>query len=114
MPSSQTPALAAIGAAVLGVSLVATGGTAHAVSSVPAPAASYVAEPAEPAPVDVLGGGLVTGVLGSTVSGDVTGDVLKAVDLVIDDLDPTKLPEELLKLNPAQETVEQVMSVLGL
>lgn len=131
MTSSQTPVLAAIGAVVLGVSLAATGGSAQAASSAPVlMAASYTADPADPDPVDAVAGGLVpgvvgntgvlgdtgvlgnTGILGSTGVEDLTGGVLKAVGLVIDDLDLTKLPEELLKLNPAPQTVDQILSTL--
>jgi hypothetical protein len=131
MPRSQTPVLAAIGAVALGVSLAATGGSTQAVSSAPVlMAASYAAEPADPAPIDPapVAGDLVTGVVGNTASGNVIEDTLQAVDvgaplqvvtellksgpLAVDDLDPTKLPEQLLGLNPAPETVDQILSAV--
>lgn len=113
MTRSLTPVLAAIGAVVLGVSLAATGGSTQAVSSAPVlMAASYAPEPADPDPVGAVAGGLANGVLGNTVSEDATAGALNAVGLAIDNLDLTKLPEELLKLNPAPQAVDQILSVL--
>lgn len=142
MSSSEKPVLTAIGAVVLGVSLAACGGSTTAGSSMPVPAAevSYVADPgdldpADPVPVDpapVVAERKTpkntAKVSANTASEDAIAAALKAVGVgspkrwaaevveyrpyATDDLDLAKLKDNLLKYNPTQQTLDQILSVL--
>jgi hypothetical protein len=139
MPSSQTPVLTVIGAVILGVSVAgACGGSTTAGASAPTPAAEvhYAAEPANPAPgdpapaepVEAAPAAKLSKVSANTASEDVIATALKtagvaspkrwAAEVVeyrpyaADDLSLTKLRDNLLKYNPAQKTLNQILSVL--
>jgi hypothetical protein len=133
MPSSQTAVLTAIGAVVLGVSVAACGGSTTAGSSAPVPAAevSYVTEPADPVPGDPVPAAPAANmakVSANTASEDAIAATLKAVGVAspkrwaaevveyrpyaTDDLGLAKLRDNLLKYNPSQKTLDQILSVL--
>jgi hypothetical protein len=128
MPSSHKPVLAAIGAVVLGASLAACGGSTSAGSSVVVPAAgvSYLAAPEDPAPADPQPN--VEKVSANTASEDAIAAALKAAGVAspkrwaaevveyrpyaINDVGLAKLRENLAKYNPAQKTLDQILSTL--
>lgn len=128
MPSSPQPVLAAIGAVVLGVSVAAYGGLTTAGSSAVAPAAEvhYLAEPGDPAPGAPQPN--IPKVSANTASEDAIAAALKAAGVAspkrwaaevveyrpyaTDDLSLAKLRENLLKYNPAQGTLDQILSTL--
>ncbi len=123
MPSSPTPILAAISAAVVGVSLAACGGLTPTGSSAPAPAAAvqYAAAPDEAAPSTAK-------VSANSASADDIATALKAAGVsspkrwaaeVVeyrpysnDDSDLAKLRQNLAKYNPGQPTVDKIVSTL--
>jgi hypothetical protein len=128
MPSSHKPVLAAIGAVVLGTSLAACGGSTTAGSSVVVPAAevSYLAAPGDPAPADPQPN--VDKVSANTASEDAIAAALKAAGVAspkrwaaevveyrpyaTNDVGLAKLRENLAKYNPAQKTLDQILSTL--
>ena len=128
MPSSHRPVLTAIGAVVLGVSLAACGGSTNAGSSVPVPAAqvSDLTAPGDPAPADPQPN--VEKVSANTASEDAIAAALKAAGVAspkrwaaevveyrpyaTDDIGLAKLRENLAKYNPAQKTLDQILSTL--
>jgi hypothetical protein len=128
MPSSHKPVLAAIGAVVLGASLAACGGSTTAGSSVAVPAAevSYLAAPGDPAPADPQPN--VEKVSANTASEDAIAAALKAAGVAspkrwaaevveyrpyaTNDVGLAKLRENLAKYNPAQKTLDQILSTL--
>ncbi len=137
MPSSEKPVLAAIGAVVLGVSLAACGGSTTAGAGAPVPAAevSYLADPGDPVPVDPAPVVVeqkapknTPKVSANTASQDAIAAALKAAGVgspkrwaaevveyrpyATDDLGLAKLKDSLLKYNPTQQTIDQIVSVL--
>ena len=128
MPSSYKPVLVAIGAVVVGASLAACGGSTSAGSRVAVPAAevSYVTAPGDPAPGDPAP--TMERVSANTASEDAIAAALKtagvsspkrwAAEVVeyrpyaTNDLGLAKLRENLAKYNPAQQTVDQIVSAL--
>jgi hypothetical protein len=126
MRGSQKTVLAAIGAAVLGVSLAAGAAATHTSAHVRLAGSAYVAAPGDPVPVDP--GPNVPKVSANTASQDAIASALKvagvpspnrwAAEVVeyrpyaISDLGLAKLRENLAKYNPAQKTVDQIVSVL--
>ncbi len=128
MPSSRKPVLAAIGAVVLGASLAACGGSSAAGSSVAVPAAEvrYLAAPEDPAPADPQP--KVEKVSANTASEDAIATALKAAGVAspkrwaaevveyrpyaTNDVGLAKLRENLAKYNPAQKTLDQILSTL--
>lgn len=125
MHGSHKPVFAAIGAAVLGVSLAAGAAAMHIPAQVRL-AGVYVAAPGDPVPGDPNTN--VPKVSANTASQDVIASALKAAGVsspnrwaaevveyrpyAINDLGFSKLRENLAKYNPAQQTVDQIVSVL--
>jgi hypothetical protein len=133
MPSSHKPVLAAIGAVVLGASLAACGGSTTAGSSVTVPASevSYLAAPEDPAPADPALANPQPNkekVSANTASEDAIATALKAAGVAspkrwaaevveyrpyaTNDVGLAKLRENLAKYNPAQKTLDQILSTL--
>ncbi|MBV9648660.1 MAG: hypothetical protein JO296_00785 [Pseudonocardiales bacterium] len=126
MHGSQKPVFAAIGAAVLGVSLAAGAAAIHIPAQVRLAAGVYVAAPGDPVPGDPDTN--VPKVSANTASQDVIASALKAAGVsspnrwaaevveyrpyAINDPGLAKLRENLAKYNPAQQTVDQIVSVL--
>ena len=122
MPSSPSPMLAAIGAAVVGVSLAACGGVPSAGSSAaPAAALQHAAAPGEAAQSTAK-------VSANSASQDDIATALKAAGVssprrwaaeVVeyrpysnDDSDLAKLRQNLAKYNPGERTVDMIVSTL--
>lgn len=134
MPSMHKSVLAAIGAVVLGASLAACGGSTTADPSVVVPAAevSYLSAPGDPAPADPQPNAEnqpnVEKVSANTASEDAIAAALKtagvaspkrwAAEVVeyrpyaTNDVGLAKLRENLAKYNPAQKTLDQILSTL--
>ena len=126
MPGSYNPVLAAIGAVVFGVSLAACGGAAPLGAGVPTPAAEVKFEPAPGDPDPNMPS--VPKVSANTASEEVIATALKAAGVAspkrwaaevveyrpysVGDPNLAKLRENLAKYNPAQQTVDQIVSVL--
>ena len=125
MRGSQKSAFAAIGAAVLGVSLAA-GAATHTPADIRLAAGVYVVAPGDPVPGDP--DTTVPKVSANAASQDAIASALKAAGVsspnrwaaevveyrpyAINDLNLSKLRENLAKYNPAQQTVDQIVSVL--
>ncbi|MCA1694637.1 MAG: hypothetical protein LC749_07830, partial [Actinobacteria bacterium] len=122
MPSSPSPVLVAIGAAVVGVSLAACGGsTPTGPSAASAAAVQYAAAPGEAAPSTAR-------VSANSASEDDIATALKAAGVsspkrwaaevveyrpyATDDSDLAKLRQNLVKYNPGQQTVDKIVSTL--
>ena len=131
MRGSQKPVLAALGAAVLGMSLAAGAAAMHLPGHVRLAAGVYAAAPGDPAPGDPVPGDPnpnVPKVSANTASQDVIASALKAAGVpspnrwaaevveyrpyAISDLGLSKLRQNLAKYNPAQQTVDQIVSAL--
>jgi hypothetical protein len=126
MPGLHRPVFAAIGAAVLSVSVAAGGTAIHTASSVRLAADIQAAEPGDPMPGDQ--DPTMPKVSANTASEDVIASALKAAGVAspkrwaaevveyrpypTDDLGLAKLRENLAKYNPAAQTVDQIVSVL--
>jgi hypothetical protein len=126
MRGFQMPVLAAIGVAVLGVSLAAGSAITHTAAPVKLVAGVHFAAPGDPVPGDPDPN--ATRVSANTASQDAIASALKAVGVPspnrwaaevveyrpypADDLGLSKLRENLAKYNPAQQTVDQIVSVL--
>ncbi|HKS50909.1 MAG TPA: hypothetical protein VJS67_03475 [Pseudonocardiaceae bacterium] len=127
MPGSHKTVLAALGAAVLGVSLTAGGAVTHTATPVKLAADVHMAalgDPADPGDQNPN----TTKVSANTASQDVIASALRAAGVPspnrwaaevleyrpypLDDLGLAKLRENLAKYNPAQQTVDQIVSVL--
>jgi hypothetical protein len=114
--------LAAIGAAVVGVSLAACGGVTSAGSSAaPAAAMQYAAAPGEAAPstakVSANSAGeddIATALKAAGVSSPKrwAAEVVEYRPYSIDDFDLAKLRQNLAKYNPGQQTVDKIVSTL--
>src|SRR2546423_7980083 len=126
MPGLHRPVLAAIGVAVLSMSLAAGGAAINTASPVRLAADIHAAEPSDPVP-----GAQDTNmpkVSANTASEDAIASALKAAGVAspkrwaaevveyrpypTDDLGLAKLRENLAKYNPAAATVDQIVSVL--
>lgn len=138
MSGSHKPVLTAIGTVALGVSLAAGSAMTHAgVSASPTPIAhvTYDPEPVDPDPnaptiVNPASAPTTPKVSANTASEDSIAAALKAAGVaspkrwaaevveyrpyLLDDLGLTKLVDNLLKYNPAGQTVQQILSVLQL
>lgn len=126
MPGSHKTVLAAIGAAVLGVSLAAGSGLMHPAAHVSLAANVQVADPGDPVPGDPDPS--MAKVSANTASQDVITAALQAAGVpspekwaaevleyrpyALNDLGLAKLRENLAKYNPAAQTVDQIVSVL--
>ncbi len=122
MPSYPSSVLAAIGAAVIGLSLAACGGLTPAGSS-PAPAAvvQYAAAPGEAAPstAKVSANSASENDIATTLkAAGVSSPKRWAAEVVEyrpysnDDSDLVKLRQNLAKYNPGQQTVDKIVSTL--
>jgi len=125
MPGLDRPVLAAIGAAVLSVSLAA-GAAMHTASPVRLAADIHAAEPSDPVPG--AQDSTMPKISANTASEDAIASALKtagvaspkrwAAEVVeyrpypTDDLGLAKLRENLAKYNPSAQTVDQIVSVL--
>jgi hypothetical protein len=126
MRGSQKPVLAALGAAVLGMSLAAGAAAMHIPGHVRLAAGVYAAAPGDPVPGDPNPN--LPKVSANTASQDVIASALKAAGVpspnrwaaevveyrpyAISDLGLSKLRQNLSKYNPAQQTVDQIVSAL--
>jgi hypothetical protein len=126
MRGFQKPVFVAIGAAIVGVSLAAGAAATHTPAHVRLASGVYVAAPGDPVPGDPNAN--VPKVSANTASQDLIASALKAAGVsspnrwaaevveyrpyAIDDLGLSKLRENLAKYNPAQQTVDQIVSVL--
>lgn len=126
MPGSHKPVLAAIGAAVIGVSLAACGGATDTAAPMVPAADVHVAQQGDPMPSDPDPNTMK--VSANTASEDAIASALKAAGVAspkrwaaevveyrpypLDDLGLAKLRQNLAKYNPAQQTVDQIVSVL--
>jgi hypothetical protein len=117
------PVMAAIGAVVLGASLAACGGSTPAYSSAPAPtvAAELPAEPGEPAPYAAKTSAnsaseaeLVAALRAAGVSNSErwAEEIIEYRPYASDDVNLTKLRQNLAKYNPGQQTLEKILSAL--
>jgi hypothetical protein len=134
MPRSQTAVFPAIGAVVLGASVAACGGSTAAGSSEPIPAAEmhHAAQPANSAPGDPVMAAPpanMAKVSANTASEAAIAAALKAAGVAspkrwaaevveyrpyaADDPGLTKLRDNLLKYNPSQQTLNQILSALA-
>jgi hypothetical protein len=126
MPGFHKPVLAAIGAAVVGVSLAACGGATDTNSPMVPAADMRAAAPGDPAPSDPNPNTMK--VSANTASEDEIASALKAAGVpspkrwaaevveyrpyAVNDLGLAKLRQNLAKYNPAAQTVDQIVSVL--
>src|SRR5918912_1432844 len=124
MPGSHKTVLAALGVAVLGVSLAAGGAVTHTPKLATDVHMAAVGDPADPGDQNPN----TTKVSANTASQDAIASALRAAGVPspnrwaaevveyrpypLDDLGLAKLRENLAKYNPAQQTVDQIVSVL--
>jgi hypothetical protein len=112
--------MVAIGAVVLGASLAACSGSTPAYSSAPAPAAAGE-EPGEPAQYaakvsanSASEAELVTALRAAGVSSPErwAEEIIEYRPYASDDVNLTKLQQNLAKNNPGQQTLEKILSAL--
>lgn len=118
----RTHVLVAIGATVLSGSLAACGGTSSADTSAVAPAGAVVpAPPGEPAPGpakvsanSASESDIATALKAAGVSSPKrwAAEIVEYRPYASDDLDLARLRQNLAKYNPAQETVDKIVSAL--
>ncbi|HKR48995.1 MAG TPA: hypothetical protein VJT72_05325 [Pseudonocardiaceae bacterium] len=116
------PVMAAIGAVVLSVSLAACGGSTHAYSGAPAPAGvEFPAVPGAPAPGALKMSAnsaseaeLVTALRAAGVSNPErwAEEIIEYRPYASNDVELTKLVQNLTKYNPGPQTLEKILSVL--
>jgi hypothetical protein len=114
------PVMAAIGAAVLGASLAACGGSTPAYSSAAEPAVEIPAEAGEPAHAAKMSANsaseaeLVTALRAAGVSNPErwAEEIIEYRPYASDDVNLAKLRQNLAKYNPGPQTLEKILSAL--